>query len=336
MHMKNTKQKPLVCIVGTGGTIASKYDATLGGHVSAASAQDLATAVPELADIAELRVVEHSNINSALMDTPTAFTLRNTLRKVLQDEAVAGAVVTHGTATLEETAYLMDLTLGSDKPVVITGAQRNFDEKDADGPRNLLNAVLIAAHPGARGRGVLTALGGEINAAVDTTKANPQDLIAFKARDGGPVGYVADGKVTFLCMPERRIHLEVDHVKNNVQLVQMVQGSNDLLLRACIRERVDGIIVEATGGGNVNRPFYDGVCAALDAGIPVVVGTRLPSGAPHLGKGYPGSFVSMTRHGAISSGYLSGMKARILLMVALAHTTDRERLREIFARAGGG
>jgi L-asparaginase len=158
-------KKPLVGIVGTGGTIASKFDAALGGHTSAASAQDLVAAVPELADVAHIRVVEHSNINSALMDTPTAFALRDTLRTVLQDDAVTGAVVTHGTATLEETAYLMDLTLGADKPVVITGAQRNFDEKDPDGPRNLLYSTRAAVHPDAPGRGVMVCMGGEIHAA---------------------------------------------------------------------------------------------------------------------------------------------------------------------------
>jgi len=115
-------RKPLVYVVGTGGTIASKFDAKIGGHVSAVSVQDLASAVPELVDVAEIKMLEHSNINSALMDTRTAFTLRDTLNKVLKDGNVAGVVVTHGTATLEETAYLMDLTLGSEKPVVIVGA----------------------------------------------------------------------------------------------------------------------------------------------------------------------------------------------------------------------
>ena len=173
--------KPIVCVIGTGGTIASKYDASLGGHVSAASARDLVSAVPELVNVADIRVVEHSNINSALMDTATAFGLRDTLRKVLQDDAVAGVVVTHGTATLEETAYLMDLTVGGDKPVVFTGAQRNADEKDPDGPRNLLYAAMIAAHPEAKGRGVLVALGSEIHAARDATKINPEILTCFGA-----------------------------------------------------------------------------------------------------------------------------------------------------------
>ncbi len=328
--------KPVVCVVGTGGTIASRYDASLGGHVSAATAQDLVQAVPELADIADIRVVEHSNINSALMDTATAFSLRDTLRKVLQDDAVAGVVVTHGTATLEETAYLMDLTVGTDKPVVFTGAQRNSDEKDPDGPRNLFCAVMIAAHPEAAKRGVLVALGGEIHAARDVTKINPEILTCFGARDGGPVGSVTKHGVTFFAMPQRRVHLEIDQIKPEVHIIRMTQGGSDLLFRACVQARVDGVVVEGTGGGNVNRPFYDGVCSAIDAGIPVVAGLRLPSGAPHLGKGYLGSYQSLIAKGAISSGYLSGIKARVLLMAALGHTSDLQQLKAIFAQAGGG
>ncbi len=327
--------KPVVCIVGTGGTIASRYDATLGGHTSAASARDLVSAVPGLADIAGLRVTEHSNINSALMDTATAFALRDTLRRVLRDEDVAGAVITHGTATLEETAYLLDLTLGTDKPVVITGAQRNFDEPDPDGPRNLLYAVMIASSPEARGRGVLAALGGEIHAARDVYKSHTESVRCFASRDGGPIGMVTAHAVTFLANPERRVHLDVGRVEENVQLVRMAQGANDLMLRACVRERVAGIVVEATAGGNVNASFYEGICAALETGIPVVIATRVTSGAPHLGKGYRGSLASLLAQGAVSSGYLSGLKARILLMAALAHTQDRAELAQIFARAGG-
>ena len=327
--------KPLVYIVGTGGTIASKYDAALGGHISAATAQDLAAAVPGLGDIAEIRVVEHSNINSALMDVATAFGLAATLRKVLLDEAVSGIVVTHGTATLEETAYLMDLTVATDKPIVITGAQRNFDEPDADGPRNVLYAVMVASSPEARGRGVLVAIGGEIHAARDVTKSHTERLTCFAGRDSGPVGMVSKRGVTFLNVPGRRVHLAAARIEENVQLVRMGQGSNDLLLRACIRERVAGIVVEASAGGNVNVPYYEAICDALDAGIPVVVATRATSGPTHFGKGYRGSLASLTAKGAIPAGYLSGLKARILLMVALGVTRDRAKLSETFATAGG-
>jgi L-asparaginase len=328
--------KPVICVIGTGGTIASKYDSAIGGHVSAVSAQDLVEAVPELSDIVEIRIFEHSNINSALMDTATAFALRDTLQGVLRDETVAGVVVTHGTATLEESAYLMDLTLGTDKPVVFTGAQRNADEKDPDGPRNLLYAAMIAASPEARGRGVLAALGGQIHAARDVTKVNPEIVTCFGARDGGPVGAVSRYGVVFFSMPQRRVYLDVAHLRPEVHIIKMAQGASDLFFRACVQARVDGIVVEGSGGGNVNRPFYDGVCAAIDAGIPEVAGLRLPSGAPHAGKGYAGSFQSMLNKGALSAGFLSGLKARILLMVALAHTQDRRQLQDIFRQAGGG
>lgn len=325
--------KRTVVIVGTGGTIASRYDPRVGADVPAASAEELVAGVPGLAEVARVRVVEHSNITSDLLDTPTAFALRDRLREELADDAVTGAVVTHGTATLEETAYLLDLTLGSEKPVVVTGAMRNSIERDADGPRNILYAARVAAHPESRGRGVLVSLSGEIHAARDAVKSHAELVTAFSSRDGGPVGMVTKEGVIFFSRPERRLHLEVDHVKENVQLLVMVQGANDLLLRACIRERVDGVVIEGVGAGNMNLPWYRATCEALDAGIPVVVGVRILRGAPHHAKGHRGSLRSVVERGAIPSGYLSGVKARILLMVALAHTQDREELREIFRRA---
>ncbi len=324
---------PVVCIVSTGGTIASKYDAKLAGHVAAATAEELVAGVPGLHEIAQIRAVEHSRVNSAVIDTPTVFGLRDRLRSLLQDAHVAGAVVTHGTATLEETAYLLDLTLGSDKPVLVTGAQRDFDESDADGPRNLLYAVKIAADSASAGRGVMVSLGGQIHAARNAVKADTQSLDAFASRDAGRIGVVSKEQVVYFARPDRRIHLEVDHVKDNVQLVVYTQGANDLLLRACIEHRVDGIVVDAVGSGNMNLAFYLGVCDALSAGIAIIISSRHLGGPPHISKGYLGSLKSVLDRGAISAGYLSGIKARILLMVALAHTRDPGKLAEIFAKA---
>jgi L-asparaginase len=325
--------QPIVWIIGTGGTIASKYDASIGGHVAAASAEDLIAAVPKLRDLAEIHSIEHSKINSPGLDTPTVFGLRDVLRKVLADSRTAGAVVTHGTATLEETAYLLDLTLRSEKPVVVTGSQRDFDERDSDGPRNLLEAVMIAADPASAGRGVLVALGGEIHAAREAVKAHTYSVSAFSSRDGGKIGAASKHGVIYFSRPERRVHLDVDHVKDNVHLIVMTQGSNDVLLRACIEQRVDGIVVDGVGAGNMNLPFYHAVCDALAHSIPVVVSSRHLAGPPHPSKGYPGSLTSVLERGAISAGYLSGIKARILLMVALAHTKDPVKLRDIFSRA---
>lgn len=326
---------PSIAIVTTGGTISSKYDTRGGENVPAASGEELIASVPELRGAAEVRVVEHSNVTSDVMETATAFGLRDRLRTVLADEETAGAVVTHGTATMEETAYLLDLTLGSEKPVVITGAMRNSVARDADGPRNIFYAAKIAAEPGARGRGVMVALDGEIFAARDVIKVHSQRPHAFASRDGGPIGVVSDEGVFFHYRPERRLHFEVDAVKENVQFLTVTQGVNDLLVRACIKERVDGVVVEGVGAGNVNLPFYHALCDALEAGIPVVVGVRIFAGAPHGAKAHEGSFLSLIERGAISAGYLSGIKARTLLMVALAQTQDTDELRDIFERAGG-
>ena len=145
--------KPSVTIVTTGGTISSKYDTRGGENVPAASAEELVASVPELSSAAQVRVVEHSNVTSDVLETSTAFGLRDRLRGILADEETAGAVITHGTATMEETAYLLDLTLGGEKPVVITGAMRNAVARDADGPRNIFYAAKIAADPEARAAG---------------------------------------------------------------------------------------------------------------------------------------------------------------------------------------
>jgi L-asparaginase len=327
--------KPVVYVVATGGTIASKYVPKDGKVVDGASVEELAASAPELADIAEIRGVQHSNVTSDVIDTPTIVGLGRLLRKLLAEESTAGIVVTHGTATLEETAYFLDLTLVTEKPVVITGAMRNLVEKDADGPRNILYSAMVAAHHDSRGRGVLVCFNGEIHSARDAIKVHANRVNAYASRDGGAVGAVSKDGLIYFSRPERRVHIDVDDMKDNVQLITVTQGCNDLLLRACIAAKVDGIVVEGIGAGNVNLPSYYAICDALAAGIPVVLGVRIFAGTPYFAKGHEGSFRTMVEKGAIPAGYLSCIKARILLMVALVKTREPEALKDIFARAGG-
>ncbi|MDA0655961.1 MAG: asparaginase, partial [Proteobacteria bacterium] len=307
--------KPIVYVIATGGTIASNYVPSNGKLVPPASADDLVATVPEITKFAEIRSVQHSNITSDLMDTPTVVELGKLVRKCLAEDNVGGVVITHGTATLEETAYFLDLTLGQDKPVILTGAMRNLSERDADGPRNILYSTMTAAHPDSRDRGVLVCFNGEIHSARDAIKIHANQVNAFASRDGGPVGAVTKEGIIFFTRPERRLHIDVDHMKENVQLIIMAQGANDLLVRACIKAKVDGIVIEGIGAGNVNIPYFKAVCDALDAGIPVVVGHRMLGGSAYFAKGHDGSFRSMIERGAISAGHLSGIKARVLLMV---------------------
>jgi L-asparaginase len=324
--------KPVVYVIATGGTIASNYVPSNGELVAPASADDLVASIPEITEFAEIRSVQHSNITSDLMDIPTVVGLGKLVRKLLSEDNVAGVVITHGTATLEETAYFLDLTVDQDKPVVLTGAMRNLSESDADGPRNILYSTMTAVHQESRGRGVLVCFNGEIHSARDAIKIHANQVNAFASRDGGAVGAISKEGLIFFTRPERRTHIDVDHMKDNVQLITLAQGANDLLVRACIQDKVDGMVIEGIGAGNVNIPYFHAVCDALDKGIPVVVGHRMLGGTPYFAKGHEGSFRSMVERGAISAGYLSGIKARVLLMVGLAHTQERAALQEIFAQ----
>ena len=192
---------------------------------------------------------------------------------------------------------------------------------------------MVAANPASRDRGALVAVGGEIHAARDVYKAHTYRLNAFASRDGGKLGEVSYDGVYYFARPDRRMHFNVDHIKQNVHLIVMTQGSNDLLIRACIAGKADGIIIEGIGGGNMNVPFYDALVDALAAGIPVVIASRHLGGQPHPSKAYKGSLKSLVDRGAIAGHYMSGVKARILMMIALAQTSDRSELAEIFARA---
>lgn len=331
-----TARKPAIHVVNTGGTIASRYREQAGGWVSDASAQDLVATIPEIAEHADLHLVEHSQVNGYRIDTSTVVALARRVRALVARDDVDGVVVTHGTATLEETAYMLDLLVASDKPVVITGAQRRFDDAGADGPMNLLSSVRAAADSSSSGRGVLAVFDSRIFPARDVIKVHTHSLAAFAARDGGPIGHASRDGVHYFARPDRRPTFDVEDVARNVQLVKLVQGGNDLLLRACVDGGVDGIVIEGISSGHANDPAAAAIQDALTRGIPVVIVPRILFGGNNVkGTRYaqPGAVHSLIEAGAIAGGFLSGLKARILLMVALSATRNREALQRIFSNA---
>ncbi len=335
--------KPKICVINTGGTILSRFNQQAGGWVSSAGVADLAAQLPQVAALAELQVFEHSQINAYRMDLDTVLGIGRLVNEVVKDPSCDGVVVVHGTASMEETAYLLELTVDTQKPVVLTGAQRRFEDIGADGPVNFLHAVRLAATPAARGRGVMVVFDGSVHGARDVLKIHNQSLNGFGSRDGGAIAFVTATRVTFLACPDRRAHFPVPPSAPNVQLIKVAQGSDDILVRACIASKVDGIVIEGVGGGGVPDAVFQGICDALAVGIAVVVVARLPRGGviPDGGGGgtgggdyaLNGSSGNLIASGAIPGGYLSGLKARILLMIALASTRDRAELARIFDRA---
>jgi L-asparaginase len=255
--------------------------------------------------------------------------LKERVAAVLADTSVDAVVLTHGTDTLEETAFLLDLTLEATKPVVFCGAMRTVSEPGWDGPANLMAAVRTAVHAGSAGRGVLIVLGGEVHAAAEATKAHAQDVRAFHSARG-PLARVERGRVVYgreaprgPCLPAPRLVPEVD-------LHKMAGGVDDGLLRASLARGVRGLVIEATGAGNVPPAALPGVRAALAGRVPVVLVSRCLEGRVKPAYGYEGGGLMLRQLGVIFGGEMPGQKARIKLMVALGLTSDVARIREVF------
>jgi L-asparaginase len=255
--------------------------------------------------------------------------LRRRVVSLLADPAVDGVVVTHGTDTLEETAYLLDLTVASPKPVVLVGAMRTFSDPGWDGPANLTAAVRTAAHPGAAGRGTLVVVGEEIHAASRVRKRHTQRLDAFHSALG-PVGVLDRGRVLFHDPPFRAPVLQPRRLVTAVDLHVLAAGSDDRLVRASLASGARGLVLEGTGAGNVPPGVLPGVRAALRSRVPVVVVSRCAEGRVAPLYGFEGGGQRLAEMGAILAGDLGGPKARIRLMVALGVTSDPAEVKRLF------
>jgi L-asparaginase len=305
-------------LITTGGTIVSRIDSVTGLAMPVLSGQDLLQAVGP--DAGEVEVHDFCRLPSPHLGPQEWVGLAPLAQSLLEREDIAGVVVSHGTATLEETAWFLDLTVRSDKPLVVTGAQRNASARDFDGPRNLLTALTICRAPGARGHGVLVALNEHVNAAREATKSHTVDVETFQSGDWGYLGAVVNEKVTFHRSPLRRLHLPLRLQETGlprVDIVPMYAGADGALVRAALVAGAGGIVIEAVAAGHVNAAMHEAIVEALQQGIPVVVSTRIPRGGTRVGYGFAGSSAMLVAAGAVLSGDLSPWKARIVLMLAL-------------------
>jgi L-asparaginase len=326
---------PTVAVLSTGGTIASRTDAAKGGYVPTLSAEDLIAAVPAIKKVAQIHAQQISNIASPDVTPQLWLQLSTRINDLLSRDDIAGAVVTHGTNTLEETAYFLDLTVTGPKPVVLVGAQRPASDPDADGPRNLVDAIRVATSPEARGKGVVVVMNGQINAARDVTKTNTSQVETFRSLEFGALGVVDVEAVRFYRSPLRRQTLTPDSrtVLPRVEIVTTYAGADGRFIRSLIRDGdVDGIVVTGTGLGGVPGAVFDAIQEARVKGMPVIVGTRVPTGRIFPLSATKGSALSLKAIGCVLADNLSPQKARILLMLALTQTRDSMRLQEFFDR----
>lgn len=322
--------RPTVVVLTTGGTIASRLDPAGGAVRPLASGAELLAELPQAADLAALAVEEVCSVPSWNMTPALMLDLARRLERLLARPAVAGAVVTHGTDTVEETASLVDLLLRSSKPVAFAVAMRNRSELSPDGPRNLLGAIAVAAHPASAGRGVMLVVNDEIHAARWVTKTDATHVHTFASPGRGPLGRLTWAGPRFAWPALRPAPLPVERIEPAVALVKVVSGMDDGLIRAALDLGARGLVIEGSGAGNVPDSAVPGIAAARARGLPVVIVSRSPFGLLAPTYGTPGGGRSLRELGVILGQGLNGPKARIRLMVALAHTSDPERLRALF------
>ncbi|MFI7383863.1 asparaginase [Streptomyces sp. NPDC049813] len=312
--MERTRAPKRITLISTGGTIASRwqgtgYAADAGGDTVLASA-----AVP---DGVAVEVVDLFNVNSSRMTSERQLTLLRTVREVLADLEVDGIVVTHGTDTLEESAFLLDLHHDDPRPVVFTGAQKPLGATDGDGPGNMYDALQVAAD--ARDLGVLVVFDGRVHAARGTVKTQTLAANAFADPSAGPLGRLGFGRVDIRTGPQRPEPLPAPREAAGTPRVDIVMHHSDAdpaLFEAALAAGARGVVLVATGAGNATPAFVDAVAAAVRRGVLVAVSTRVPAGP--LAEIYTGGgAVDLVAAGAVLSGTLRAGQTRIAVLAAL-------------------
>lgn len=329
----------MIAVLFTGGTIAMRIDPGTGSAMPALGGSDILAQVPQLADEADVELEDVSRLPGPHVTPEHMWRLARRVAAWLERPDVDGVVVTHGTDTLEETAYFLDIAITGPKPVVLVGALRTMTEPSWDGPANLVHAVKVAAAPASRGRGVVVAMNEQILSAREVEKVHTEAAGSFQSREFGPLGVVDAGIVRYLRTVPRETDwgdsdadglLRVRRFEPDVDLVKVTAGTDGRFIRCSVASGARGLVVEALGRGNVPPAMLPDLEAAIGAGLPIVLTSRCGAGSVHGRYGYEGGGHGLHDLGLIFGGRLSGVKARIKLMLALGHTTDVRRLHAIF------
>jgi L-asparaginase len=307
-----------------------RHDAAAGGAVPSLRGKDILDLAPGIDRIAELEADDWGSYPGPHMTVERMWALRSRLMEHVARPEVDGIVVTHGTDTLEESAYLMARSISTDKPIVFTGAMRTASDLGWDGPGNLAASVRVASAEAARGQGTMLVMYDRIHSALDVTKGHTAMLDAFDSPGLGPLGIVDDGVVIFRrSVPHNVATIEPPTLASPVDIVYAWAGADSRLLEVSART-ARGVVIAALGRGNVPTEMLDGVDAFLKAGKPVVISSRSSRGRVGPTYGYPGAGRRLLERGAIMAGGRRPQQARIDLMLALGMGWGADRISEIF------
>lgn len=322
---------PTITVLATGGTIAGVGSSSTQASYTPGKlgVERLINAVPELKKIANVQGEQVVNIASQDMNNEIWLRLAKKINTACAK--TDGFVITHGTDTLEETAYFLNLTVKCDKPVVIVGSMRPATAMSADGPFNLYNAVITAGDPQSAGRGVLVVMNDKVLDARDVTKTHTTEVQTFQSPNFGPLGYIYNGKVDYQRSPERKhttqTPFDVSQMNSlpKVGIIYNYANAADAPVKALIAEGYQGIVSAGVGNGNMYKTVFDSMAKAAHAGVVVVRSSRVPTGyTTENGE------VDDARFGFVAAGTLSPQKARILLQLALTQTKDAKQIQAMF------
>jgi L-asparaginase len=325
------KTSPRIIILATGGTIAGSGASSVKAAYTAGKVpiDDLLNAVPQIHDYGKITGEQIAQIGSQDMNVITWLKIAKRVNEIVKNNEADAIVITHGTDTQEETAYFLDLTIMSDKPVVLVGAMRPSTAMSQDGNRNLLDAVMVAANPKSQGKGVIVVSNEKVYDARDVTKTSTTNLETFQSRNFGPIGLIYDGKVSYYYQSLRNPSKKFDVTKlNSLPQVEIVYGYADASatsVTAFVNSGVKGIVYAGMGNGNFGAPVGKALAEASKKGIIVCRSARTGSGRITLE-----NEVNDAELGFVVSDDLSAQKARILLMLSLTETSDRARIQQNF------
>ena len=320
-----------ILVVFTGGTFSMMLDEKTGGAVPRFSGKELLRKIPEAKKLAKITCYDFGKYPGPHMTPELMFKLSQTINKIISKKKFDGVIVTHGTDTLEETAYLLDLTIKTEIPIVVIGSIKNSSEQDWDGPQNLIDAIYICLNQNCKNLGVLVCLNGEINAASEVTKIYTEQIDGFRSLDFGALGFVQNEKIILNRSPRKLETINTKKIITNVDLLTVYAGMDEKFFKYSADSKTKGLVVEALGVGNVPPAAFKGIKYVIEKNIPVVLVSRCPAGETLDIYGYPGAGKWLNKIGVIFADYLNGQKARIKLMLALGMTKDSEKLKKIFS-----
>ncbi|HDA0663448.1 TPA: asparaginase [Staphylococcus aureus] len=315
-------------VIHTGGTISMSQDQS--NKVVTNDINPISMHQDVINQYAQIDELNPFNVPSPHMTIQHVKQLKDIILEAVSNKYYDGFVITHGTDTLEETAFLLDLILGIEQPVVITGTMRSSNEIGSDGLYNYISAIRVASDEKARHKGVMVVFNDEIHTARNVTKTHTSNTNTFKSPNHGPLGVLTKDRVQFHHMPYRQQALENVNEKLNVPLVKAYMGMPGDIFSFYSREGIDGMVIEALGQGNIPPSALEGIQQLVSLNIPIVLVSRSFNGIVSPTYAYDGGGYQLAQQGFIFSNGLNGPKARLKLLVALSNNLDKAEIKSYF------